>query len=138
MIAGQHSQAAGINGHRFVQAELGGKIRDGLRPQHAGMTSAPSAVGLEVFLQAAVGVVDAAVQHHLGGAAFQLGQRNLRQQGNGIVVQLRQRTGSRSRNRLTESWSQLHHRLRASAHKRSCSGAMKRSRVRASLTMGAT
>ena len=37
-----------------------------------------------------------------------------------------------------ESWSQLHHRLRASDHRRSCAGAMKRSSVRASLTTGAT
>ena len=37
-----------------------------------------------------------------------------------------------------ESWSQLHQRLRASDQRRSWAGAMKRSRVRASLTTGAT
>ena len=56
----------------------------------------------------------------------------------GLLLSCRKRTGSRSRKRLTQSWSQLHHRFRARAHRRSCAGAMKRSSVRASLTTGAT
>ena len=41
MIAGQHAQAAGVDGQRFVQAELGGEIGDRPRPQNAGMVRAP-------------------------------------------------------------------------------------------------
>ena len=46
VVAGQHAQAAGVNGQRFVQAELGGEISHRPRPQHAGMVRAPGAVGV--------------------------------------------------------------------------------------------
>ena len=41
VIAGEHAQAAGIDRHRFVQAELGGEIRHRTRPQHAGVSWRP-------------------------------------------------------------------------------------------------
>ena len=44
VIAGEHAQAAGINGKRFVQAELGGEISHRARPQNAGVPRAPGAV----------------------------------------------------------------------------------------------
>ena len=77
MVAGQHAQAAGINGQRFVQPELGGEIGDRARPQHAGVRRAPGAVGVQILLLAAVDIVDAAVQHQFRGAALDLVQRNL-------------------------------------------------------------
>ena len=46
VVAGEHAQAAGIDRQRFVQAELRGKIRHRMRPQHAGMPRAPGAVRL--------------------------------------------------------------------------------------------
>jgi hypothetical protein len=48
----------------------------------------PGAVGLQIFLQAAVGVVDAAVQNEFGGAGLELGQRKLGEQGNRILIEL--------------------------------------------------
>ena len=41
VIAGQNSEAAGINWNRFVQAELRRKICDRPRPQNAGVARAP-------------------------------------------------------------------------------------------------
>ncbi len=56
----------------------------------------------------------------------------------GLWSHSRQRTGSRSRNRLTLSSSQLHQRLRAIAARRWCTGATNCPTARASLTIGAT
>ena len=59
---------------------------------------------LQVFLLAAVGIVDAAVQDQFGGAAFDLAERDFREQRDRVVVELRaSATGSRSRNRLVQS-----------------------------------
>ena len=138
VVAGEDAEAAGVDGEGLVQAELGGEVGDGARAQDAGVGCAPGAVGVEVFLLAAVGVVDAAVEHVLGGASLDLFERHLVEQRDWILVGLAPASGVRSRKRLTQSWSQLHQRLRASAQRRSCEGAMKRSRVRASLTTGAT
>ncbi len=88
VIAGKHAEAAGIDRNRFVQAELGGKIGHRPRPQHAGVRGAPGAVRLEIFLLAAVGVVDPAVQHQFAGAALDAGQRHLAEQRDRIVVEL--------------------------------------------------
>ena len=88
MIAGEHAEAAGVNGQRFVQAELGGEICDGPRPQDAGIGRAPGAVGKQIFLLAAIDVVDAAMQHQFRGAALQLAQGNFTEHGDGILVEL--------------------------------------------------
>ena len=139
VIAGEDAQAAGINRQRFVQAELGGEIGDRPRPQDAGMLRAPGAVRLQIFPLAAVGVVDAAVQHELAGAAFDAGKRKFRassdtglwlscapahrieiaKQAGGVVVPAPPEIA----------------RQRPQAFLR---GAIKRSSVRASLTTGAT
>ena len=71
-----------------MQAELGGKIGDRTRPQHAGVVRAPGAIGLEIFLLAAVGVIDPAVQHQFAGAALDLRQRHLAEQRDRIVIEL--------------------------------------------------
>ena len=88
VIAGKHSESAGIHRNRFVQAELGGKIGHWTRTQRAGMFRAPSTVCLEIFLLAAVGVVDTPVQYQFVGAALNAGQRHLAQQRHRIVVEL--------------------------------------------------
>ena len=88
VIARQHAQAAGIDRQRFVHSELGGKIRHRPRPQDAGVRRAPGAVGLQIFLLAAVRVVDPAVQHQFARAALERRQRHLGQQRDGIVIQL--------------------------------------------------
>ena len=72
VIAGEHAESAGIDRNRFVQAELGGKIGDRARPQHAGVGRPPGAIRLEIFLLAPVGVIDPAVQHQFAGAPLDL------------------------------------------------------------------
>ncbi len=88
MVAGEHAQAARINRERLVQSEFGGEIRHRARPQRSGVCSAPGTIGAQIFLLAAIGVIDAAVQHQFSGAAFQFGERDLRQERDGIMVQL--------------------------------------------------
>ncbi len=88
VIAGQHAQAAGVDGDGFVQAELGREIRDRPRPQNAGVGGAPGAVRLQVFALPPVVVIDAAVQHQLARAALHFRQRHLAEQGQGIVIEL--------------------------------------------------
>src|SRR5271154_773006 len=80
MVSGKNTEPAGIDGKRFVYAEFRGKIGDRMRPQDAGVPGSPSAVRLQIFLQAAIGVVDAAVQYEFGGASLQFRQGKLRQQ----------------------------------------------------------
>ena len=87
VVAREHAQAARINRERLVQAELGREICHRTRPQSAGVSCAPGTIGSQIFLLAAIGVINAAVQHQFSGAAFQLRERNLRQQRDGIVVQ---------------------------------------------------
>ncbi len=82
VIAGQHAQAAGIFRNGLVQAEFGGEIGHRTRPQNAGVPGSPGAVRVEIFALAAIGVVDAAVQHQFAGAAFHRRQRNFREQRN--------------------------------------------------------
>ena len=88
VVAGEHAEAAGVDGQRFVQAEFGREVGDGTRPQDCRRGRAPGAVGLQILLLAAVGVVDAAVQHQLGGAALDLVERNFVEQGDGILIRL--------------------------------------------------
>ena len=63
VIAGEDSQAARINGDRLMQTKFGGEIRDWPRPQHSRMLGAPCPIRLQIFLLAAIGVVDAPMQH---------------------------------------------------------------------------
>jgi hypothetical protein len=72
VIAGQNSEAAGIDGQRFVHAKFGGEISHGPGPQHTGAARAPGALRLFVLAQAAIGIVDAAVQGQFVGARFNL------------------------------------------------------------------
>jgi hypothetical protein len=88
MIAGEHAEAARVDGQRLVQAELGGEVGDWTRAQHAGVGRAPGAVGVQVLTLAAVTVVDAAVQDELGGAKLQLFQRHLAEQGDRVLIEL--------------------------------------------------
>ena len=70
VIAGKDSQAAGIDGDRFVQAEFGGEVSHRPRPQHAGMLGAPGPVPLQIFALPAVGVIDSPMQHQFPRAAL--------------------------------------------------------------------
>src|SRR5260370_38349814 len=60
MIAGENSQAAGVDGNRFMQSELSGEIGHRAGAQDAGVVGSPGAVGLQILLLAAGGVIDAA------------------------------------------------------------------------------
>ena len=81
MVAGEHPQAPRINRQRLVDAELGREIRRRTMPEHAGVGRPPGVGGLHVFLPAAVGPVDARVQHGFGGPLLErLGRILLEQQ----------------------------------------------------------
>ena len=41
VVAGEHAEAAGVDGERFVQSELGREVGDGAGPQHAGVALLP-------------------------------------------------------------------------------------------------
>ena len=88
VVAGQHPESAGIDRERLMHAKFGGKISHGARPQHPGMARTPGSLGVFVFAQAAIGVVDAAVQIEFGGARFEFGERAFVQKGDGAVIEL--------------------------------------------------
>ena len=69
VIAGEHAEAAGIDRHRLVQAELGREIATGRGRSTPACVAPHVAVGREVFALTAIGVVDPAVQRELAGAA---------------------------------------------------------------------
>ena len=60
-----------------MQAEFGGEVGHRAGAENSGIARAPGAILLQVFELAAIGVVDAAVEHQLGGAALELRQRDL-------------------------------------------------------------
>ncbi len=86
MIAGEDAEAAGVDGKRFVQAELGGKVSDRASTEDAGIGSAPGPVFLQVFLTAAVDVIDAAMEDELGGTALDFGERHFVEHGDRILL----------------------------------------------------
>ena len=88
VIAGQHAEAAGVFGNGNVQTEFGGEVSHRTRPQNAGVPGSPGTVSIEILALAAIGIINSAVQHQLAGAPFHHGQRNLRKQGDGIVIEL--------------------------------------------------
>ena len=71
-----------------MKTEFRGEIGHRPRPQHARMPRAPCARRVQVFLHAAVGVVDAAVQRQFRRALLERVDGNLLEQRDGIVVQL--------------------------------------------------
>ena len=97
-------------------------------------------VELQVLLQPAVGVVDAAVQRQLRRPLLELVDRDLLQQRDRVVVAAsRQRTGSSSRKRLVRVADPSS--TTGSAPARDslwCAGATNWPSVRASLTIGAS
>ena len=88
VVSGEHAQAAGINGQRFVQTKLRGKIGNRAGPEHPGIHGAPGAVCPQIFLLAAIDIVDAAMQTEFGGAAFDFSQGHLVEQRDGILIEL--------------------------------------------------
>ena len=85
VIAREDAEAARVDRQRLVQAELGGEVRDGPRPEHARMAHAPRLRGREVLLHAPVRVVDPAVQAQLRDPRFQPLGREPLQQGDRVV-----------------------------------------------------
>ena len=88
VIAGEDAEASGVDGEGFVQAEFGGEVGYWARTQDACVGCAPGAVGLQVLLLAAVGVVDASVQHQLCGATLDLVQRHFVEKRDWVLVRL--------------------------------------------------
>ena len=88
VVAGEHSQATGVNWHRFVDPKLSRKIDDRLRAEHAGVDVAPRRFARQIFLEASVGLVDPTVEHKFRGASLQPLWRKLCQQCDWVVVEL--------------------------------------------------
>ena len=89
VVAGEHAQAARVDRHRFVQAELGGEIGDRPRAEDAGFAGTPGVARVvQVFLEPAMGLVDARVEHHLGRPLGELLGRHLGEHDDRIVVDL--------------------------------------------------
>jgi hypothetical protein len=88
VVARQDAQAAGVDRHRFVDAEFGRKISDRLAAQHAGVGACPRLLVVHVLFQPAIGVVDAAVEDQFGGPHFQPRRREFGQQGDRVMIEL--------------------------------------------------
>ncbi len=87
VIAREDAETAGVDGQRFVDAELRGEVRHRPRPEHARVTGAPGVLRVQVLLQPAIGVVDPAVQRQLRGPLLELVDRDLLEQRDGVVVE---------------------------------------------------
>jgi hypothetical protein len=72
VIARQDSKSTGIDRQRFVHAKFGGEVSHRTGPQHTGVARAPGALRILILAQAAIGVVDPAVQDEFGGARSSL------------------------------------------------------------------
>src|ERR1700733_10732735 len=70
-----------------MKPEFGGKIGDRTGPQHTGMARAPRTISSHIFELAAIGVINAAVQHEFARAPLDLRKRDFAEQRYGIVVQ---------------------------------------------------
>ncbi len=88
MIAGQNSKSAGIHRERFVHAEFGGEISHGTGSQHSRVARAPSPLRIFVLAEAAIGVVDPAVEDEFRCAGLEFGERILVEQRDGTVIEL--------------------------------------------------
>ena len=88
VIASQNSKSTGIDRERFMHAEFRGEISHGPRPQHAGVARTPGSLRVLILAQAAIGIVDPAMQDEFGGARFEFFQRILVQQRDRTVIEL--------------------------------------------------
>ena len=88
VIARQNAKSTGIDRKRFVHAKFSGKVRHRTGPQHTGVACAPGALRILVLAQAAIGVVDPAVQDEFGGARLEFGERIFVQQRDRAVIEL--------------------------------------------------
>ena len=89
MVAGQHAQAARINRQRLVDAELGRKVRGRPLAENARVRRAPRLRRLHVLHPAAIGAVDAGVQDLFPAALFELIGRELLEEGDRVMRELR-------------------------------------------------
>ena len=88
MVAGQNPQTAGVDGQGFMQPERGREIDHRALVEVAAMDVAPAPLLAHILVQAAEGVVDAAVEHQFRGALFHLLRGDLVQEGDGVVLHL--------------------------------------------------
>ena len=86
MIARQHAQAARVDGQRFVDAELRGKISDRADAQRAGMHRSPGAGGAEVVAQFTERAVDPRAQRGVAGQVLEAPGGEAGEHGDRVVV----------------------------------------------------
>jgi hypothetical protein len=85
VVAGQDAEAAGGNRQRFVKAEFGGEISDGIFVQFGGVRVTPGFLVAQIIVKVAQDRADAGGEVHIlqAGAKFLLG--NFAQHGHGVV-----------------------------------------------------
>jgi hypothetical protein len=86
VVAREHAQAAGVDGQRLVEAELGREVGHGPGQDGAGVGHAPALAAREVALEPAVGLVDAGLDLQVVHPAVDLFGGHALQQGHGVVV----------------------------------------------------
>lgn len=99
VVAGQHTQTAGVNPQRLVQSEFGGEVSGGAMSENAGVRVSPCIGGVHVLLPAAVGPVDARVEHFLAGPALRDGRASTRAAAESGYVTVRPTGRGQSRER---------------------------------------
>ena len=114
VVAGEDAQAAGGDRQRFVEAELGGEIGDGIFVQLRRVLVAPGVligqIGVEILQHGAdaarqIGVLQAHAQFVIGDFV---------QHGDGVVEQILPAARRKFVKKSCASWSQHHQRLRDS------------------------
>ncbi len=125
VVAGEHAQPAGVDRQRLVQGELGGEVRDRLRPTSGNVrahhVSARAARGVElgervVVRRQEVGIgrrraraspagPSAASAPDCARSRARAGSRAVRKTSRALLFQLHQRSSASSRRRLIRSGS---------------------------------
>ena len=117
VVAGQDAEAARVDRQALVEAELGREVGDRAGPEAAGVDRGPGPRVLEVFREAAEGVIDPRVEHDVGDPLEGVGRLEIRvEELDRVVVGLAPEVvGSSSRKRLMTLGCQVHQRFRASS-----------------------
>jgi hypothetical protein len=86
VVARQHAQAAGVDGQRLVEPELGREVAHGPGEDGPRVGHTPALAPLQVALQPPVGLVDAGLHLQVLHPAVDLVGGHALQQGDGVVV----------------------------------------------------
>ena len=93
VVAREHAQAARVDGQRFVDAELRGKIGDRAHAQRPGVDRGPGPRRAQVVAQLAVGAVDPGAQRGVAREVLEAIRGEPGQHRDGIVIRGPERLG---------------------------------------------